>query len=419
MPQEILFIGHTWPEPHATAAGRRTVELLQFFTNKKDKVTFATAADNSLEGSIKELNLVDWVKIELNSDSFDSFILKLKPDIVLYDRFLTEEQFGSRVKENCPDALSILDTQDLHSLRIARKEAYQQNKKFIVVNWLVHDTTKREIASILRVDLALIISKYELKFLKKWLKLHSKKLLYLPFSATKSTEKHLEKNQNTYSNRRDFMFVGNGRHSPNVDAVIWLVKEIWPLIEEAIPETTLHIYGKYFPQKITDLIRPYKNIHIRGWAPDLQKTMNHHRLNLIPITYGAGLKGKVLESMELGIPFVTTAMGIEGFEGSKYVKNQVSVDPAGFAQIAVDLYSDEVKWSEAFLNGERMLACLPSKSKWEQWLNSKILRLQKNLDKHRAHNILGNILYRQEFYSTKYMSKWIELKEKGIPKDPL
>ena len=114
--------------------------------------------------------------IELNSSSFDDFVKVLNPNIVLFDRFMVEEQFGWRVSENCPNALKMLDTEDLHCLRQARQLAIKEKREFASED-LFSDVAKREIASILRCDLSLMVSEFEMELLQKQFKV-SKDLLY-------------------------------------------------------------------------------------------------------------------------------------------------------------------------------------------------------------------------------------------------
>ena len=162
--KNLLVIGTVWPEPKSSAAGSRMLQLIDFFSSQNFVITFVSAAEKSqYMFDLAEIN-IDLQSIVLNSDSFDIFIKNLNPSVVLFDRFITEEQFGWRVAENCPDAMRILDTEDLHCLRLARQFAIKQNKSF-VINDLFSDTAKREIASIFRCDLSLIISDYEMKFL--------------------------------------------------------------------------------------------------------------------------------------------------------------------------------------------------------------------------------------------------------------
>ena len=129
-PQHILIIGTVWPEPNSSAAGSRTMQLIEQFQKRNWKITFACAAADSQFSIDFEKYGIDKVSIALNNSSFDAFIKNLQPTIVLFDRFMMEEQFGWRVAENCPDALRILDTIDLHCLRLARQQAFKEKRDF-------------------------------------------------------------------------------------------------------------------------------------------------------------------------------------------------------------------------------------------------------------------------------------------------
>jgi len=118
--------------------------------------------------------------VALNCTSFDDFISELNPNIVLFDRFMLEEQFGWRVAKHCPDALRILDTEDLHSLRHARHQALKQNRPLTSAD-MNSDLAKREIAAIFRCDLSLIISDYELQLLTNNYRVPEHILLHCPF----------------------------------------------------------------------------------------------------------------------------------------------------------------------------------------------------------------------------------------------
>ena len=154
--QRVLFIGSVWPEPNSSAAGSRTMQLIEVFLSQQWEITFAsTAGDSEFMIDFSKWNLTK-VSIQLNDSRFDTFVAKLQPTVVIFDRFMTEEQFGWRVAEHCPNALRILDTIDLHCLRSARQKAFKENRKFEEDDLLKEGITKREIASILRSDLSLI-----------------------------------------------------------------------------------------------------------------------------------------------------------------------------------------------------------------------------------------------------------------------
>ena len=105
----------------------------------------------------------------------------MQPQIVLFDRFIMEEQFGWRVAEHCPEAIRILDTEDLHCLRKTREICLKKNIPFSYEELLKQDISKREIAAILRCDLSLVISPFEIEILKNTFKVAESILMYLPF----------------------------------------------------------------------------------------------------------------------------------------------------------------------------------------------------------------------------------------------
>ena len=144
MSKKLLIIGNVWPEPNSTAAGRRMFQLIETFKENNYIITFVSAASKT-ENSLPLENLnIQTFEIQLNNSSFDLLLKEIYPDMVIFDRFLTEEQFGWRVAECCPNALRILDTEDLHFLRTARHRAFK-NKEPVNLTYLVNDITKREI----------------------------------------------------------------------------------------------------------------------------------------------------------------------------------------------------------------------------------------------------------------------------------
>ena len=128
--KKLLVIGFVWPEPNSSAAGGRIMQLISIFIENGFEITFASPAlDSDFMVDLAAFG-VEKRAIELNNSSFDDFVIELNPDVVLFDRFMIEEQFGWRVSENCPKAIRLLDTEDLHCLRAARQKAFKENRVF-------------------------------------------------------------------------------------------------------------------------------------------------------------------------------------------------------------------------------------------------------------------------------------------------
>ena len=283
---KVLVIGYVWPEPRSSAAGGHMMQILETFLQQGWDITFSSPAGTGEHRADLTVLGIREVPIELNNSSFDTFISELAPDIVLFDRFMMEEQFGWRVEKHCPDALRVLETSDLQSLRDARhqrlKERLKASDDANDFNELFApalreefelmaetDLAKREIAAIYRCDLNLMISEVEIELLVEQFKLPRHLLHWCPLMVDLPSVPPV-----SFEDRAHFLSIGNFRHAPNWDAVLWMKTTIWPLIREQLPTAQLHIYGAYTPPKATALHNPGQGFHVMNWAEDALKVMS-------------------------------------------------------------------------------------------------------------------------------------------------
>jgi len=405
--EKILVIGYVWPEPNSSAAGTHMMSILRRFKKEGWQVEFSTPAQYSEHAIDLKSEGITSQSIALNCDSFDAYILNYQPDIVLFDRFMMEEQFGWRVEKNCPTAVKILDTEDLQCLRHARHQAHKAKREMTQED-LYSDIAKREIAAILRSDISLIISSYEMELLINTFKVDASLLHHLPFMV--NLEKCPEKTK-SFTQRQHFMTIGNFRHSPNWDVVLYL-QQIWPLIRRQLPQAELHIYGSYPPPKATALHNPKIGFHIKGWADDAFEVLEASRICLAPIRFGAGIKGKLLDAMIMQTPSITTSIGSEGMHNGESWGGVVADDVEAFVEAAVKLYNDEEAWTEAQAYATALLHARYDAKILGEHLIEKILYVEENLTQHRLNNFTGAMLKHHSMMSTKYMSQWIAEKNK-------
>ncbi len=410
--QNILIIGFVWPEPNSSAAGTRMEQLLLLFKEWGWSVTFATPAlDSNFMVDLETIG-VEKRTIALNCSSFDEFVQELNPSIVLFDRFLMEEQFGWRVAEYCPNALRILDTIDLHCLRLSRQKAFKEMRDFEINDLLTEDISKREIASILRCDCAIMVSEFEMDLLKNTFKIDASLLYYLPLLLEPVSKDSIQK-WLPFEERKDFIIIGNFLHEPNWNSVQYLKETIWPFIRIEIPEANLLVYGAYPSQKVLQLHQPKEGFHVMGRADNAQEVVSKARVVLAPLRFGAGIKGKLLEAMQCGTPSTTTSIGAESMFGDLPWNGFITDNPQDFASKAVFLYQDKTTWIQAQKNGIQIIEKRYLKSDYVAEFKDYILTLQNNLKQHRLNNFIGALLQHQTLQSTKYMSKWIEAKNKS------
>ncbi|MGE8339710.1 MAG: glycosyltransferase [Flavobacterium sp.] len=409
--KKLLIIGFVWPEPKSSAAGGRMMQLISIFKENGFEITFASAAqDSNFMVDLSEFGVIK-KNIELNSSTFDDFILELNPDVVLFDRFMIEEQFGWRVIEKCPKTIRILDTEDVHCLRTARQKAFKENRIFEIQDLLSEEVAKREIASILRCDLSLIISEFEMNILKDVFKINEDLFFYLPFLVDEMKEEELLKLP-SFDERKNFIFIGNFLHEPNWNTVQYLKEVIWPSIKRDFPEAILEVYGAYPSQKVLQLHQPKNGFYIMGRTEDANEVVKKARVVLAPIRFGAGLKGKLLEAMQCGTPSATTSIGSEAMHENLPWNGFIEDDSVEFAKKAIALYQDENLWKQSQKNGIEIINKCYQKSAYSSQLISLINSLLIDSKIHRLHNFMGNLLQHHAYTSTRYMSKWIEAKNK-------
>lgn len=406
----VLIIGSLWPEPASSGAGLRMMELSQLFVQQGWHVTYAsTAAPTDYSVELTSMGMAN-AEIAVNDDRFDQFVAELQPDIVLFDRFTMEEQFGWRVERTCPGAMRIVETIDLHCLREARHAQYKKEPAVIRQlsdEQLFSETAKREIASLLRSDLSIFVSQYETKLLKEKFLINSSLMHYCPFMFRAD---QINRDTATFEMRKHFITIGNFLHAPNWDAVLWLKQMIWPGIRAALPGAELHIYGAYAPAKALALDDKRTGFRVLGRAADVDDVMRDARICLAPLRFGAGIKTKLADAMRNGTPAVTTSVGAEGMHGDLPWCGAIADDAQFFVDAAVNLYRDQRAWNEAKMNGYSIISSLFDAERNGKSLVSRILSVRENLEQHRLKNFTGAMLRHHHHRSTEFMSRWIEAK---------
>lgn len=430
----VLVIGYVWPEPNSSAAGSRMLQLVRLFADRHLQVVFASAAALSEHRYDLGRLGVEEKAIALNDSSFDDYVRAYQPDLVLFDRFFTEEQFSWRVAEACPGALRVLNTEDMHSLRQVRHTLLRREQKQMAAGqamsererqsvipvlanpselyqaMLDEEITQRELAAILRSDLSLMISEYEIALLQDQFGVAPDLLCYCPFLD--AAPARIESELPTFDERKHFVVIGNFRHQPNWDAVLWLKYQLWPLIRVQLPAAELHIYGAYPPPKAMQLHSAKEGFLIKGWTQSAFNVVQQARVCLAPLRFGAGIKGKLMDAMRCGTPSVTTAIGAEGMHGALPWGGAVCNYPHEFAAAAVNLYTHQADWLAAQHCGFDILRDHFAREFYDHLLWMRLQELQEDLVAARKRNFVGQMLRHHLCQSARYMGMWIEAKNR-------
>jgi O-antigen biosynthesis protein len=267
-------------------------------------------------------NIKEWIKE--NGNSID-YVFFSRPHITI--------KYLDWVKLHT-DAKLIYYGHDLHYLRCLRE--YNLFKK---ENLLEASNKWKGIENQIfqNIDVVYSLSQLELDEIKKQhSSLKSRKIPVFIYD-------HFEK-MSTYK-KENLLFVGGFNHSPNVDAVIWFVKYILPKITDEIPDIKFYIVGSNPPNEIRKLASA--NIIVTGDVTDdqLKSYYNQCRLVVVPLRYGAGVKGKILEAMYHQVPIITTSVGAEGYVNHESLLT-VANEPDHFANQVVSLYKNTSVWEK-------------------------------------------------------------------------
>jgi glycosyltransferase involved in cell wall biosynthesis len=344
----LLFVDYAVPQYDLYAGSRTNFMYLEMLIDMGFEVYFLAGDFHPLEPYTSELNQMgietlvgDWYRdnweswLRDNGARFD-FVFFHKPDPAAF--FLPAVKRHSR-------AAIIYQCHDLHYLRLRRKaeiendqaareeaDHYEETENFIFAN----------------SDVLLTFSEVEERIIKE-------KYPRTPvFTVPLFFYHHAARVVSDFKNRHGLIFVGACAHTPNRDAVAWFCKKVFPLIQKRIPDIVLKVVGAEPPEDIAALQSEHINILGRLSDEELAELYTSARMMVVPLRFGAGVKGKVIETMHNGLPFVSTSIGIEGIREIERVA--MAYDAAeDFAQAVVSTYNDEVKLRELSLLGSQFV----------------------------------------------------------------
>jgi glycosyltransferase involved in cell wall biosynthesis len=232
----------------------------------------------------------------------------------------------------------VFDTVDLHFVREERQAAVERNAALAAA---ADRTRANELALMRSSDRVWITSSFEADLL------HS--VEGLPPIDLVPNVHDVRRDVPPFAGRAHILFVGGFLHSPNEDAVLHFVQDIFPHVRRRLPDVEFVVVGSDMPRRIQALAG--RGVSVRGHVPDLSPLLEGCRLSVAPLRYGAGVKGKVTQSLAQGLPVVATTVAAEGLDLVSGEHLFVADDPAAFADRVVELYTDERVWRRLSASG--------------------------------------------------------------------
>ncbi|MGD1809760.1 tetratricopeptide repeat protein [Dapis sp. BLCC M126] len=257
------------------------------------------------------------------------------------------QKYAWFVRQHNANAKIIYDTVDLHFLRLKRAwellpDDYDDKKK-MEKEWM--GTRELELSLARFVDLTVTVTEVEKKVFEKE---SISKVAVIPTIHTPFAGESKD-----FSERQGLLFIGGYKHLPNVDAVEWLCKSIMPKVWGNLPEMTVTLLGSNPPSEVKSLAE--EKIKVPGYVKDVSPYFLSHRAFVAPLRFGAGMKGKIGQSLEYGLPVITTSIGSEGM-GLKHDHDVLVGDTeTDFVAAIVRLYTDKYLWERLASNSQQAI----------------------------------------------------------------
>lgn len=330
----VLCVAKCIPMPDRVGADVRLFNILEILAKQHAVVFYALdgkewARDISDSEALRYETQLSAIGIRVIKSRIKDELQNPGFDIVLFEYYYNAIELLQDVRFFCPRARIIIDSVDVVYARYFAKARLTNNSSDYKI---ARETRKNELTIYKEADMVLAISEPDRQVLLS--EVPQMRIEIIP-------NIHPISNYMPYASRTQYslLFVGNFQHDPNVDAVMYFVEQILPMLKVDYPDVVLHVIGQKPPKHLSQIEN--ENIHIHGYVPDISVFLNSCQIAIAPLRFGAGLKGKVGEAMSHGLPVVSTTTGIEGFGLNPGEHVLVGDTPREFADQVIRLFDDE------------------------------------------------------------------------------
>jgi GT2 family glycosyltransferase len=323
----VLFIDSFIPFDDRSAGGRRAFEIMRLMHDLGCHVIFIADDGGEYEPYCSRVRAAGIEVIPHRGDAIDAIRrLQVQIDVAWISRPDLLQRYA-RVIEQTTQAKIVYDTVDLHFVRLQREMAVTGNE--------THWQAMRELE--LRMARTATHTVVTTEDERRLLHDEGVRASVVPIVQAPAMSPA------TFAQRRDVLFLGNYTHEPNVDAALWLAQEIMPYVWEQLPDVRLVLAGADPNTQIEKLAS--ERISVTGYVPDVAHLFDSARVFAAPLRFGAGMKGKIVQSLAHALPVVTTATGAEGI-GLTHERNAlIREDARPLADAIVRLYTDADLWN--------------------------------------------------------------------------
>lgn len=338
----VLFLDQCTPTPDRDSGSIDALNITLMLREMGFQVTFAPVSNFLHCGAYTEDLQSEGIEV-LYSPFVTSLRAHLKScnnryDLIFACRYNTLQGYYKDLKKYCKTAKLLFHTVDLHYLRLQREADLFQNKK---LSAFAKQTKTVELDLIRKSDVATVVSQAECDLLRESVQ---------PFNVhTLPYTRNIPGARTSYRDREGIVFVGSYLHPPNIDAVLFFAKEVLPLVHTKLPDVVFHIVGADPPEEVRAL--EGRRVKVMGHVKDLDSLMNSMRASVAPLRFGAGIKGKVGQSLAYGVPVVATPLAAEGMGLTDRKEILLAEEALEMAELLCAVYSSEKLWERLSQQG--------------------------------------------------------------------
>jgi GT2 family glycosyltransferase/glycosyltransferase involved in cell wall biosynthesis len=341
--KNILVVDHHIPSPDKDSGSLRMFQILKLLHQLGHRVTFipdnlADVPHYSDELRKRGIKVVHYPYIKKVRDYLISYGSEFH--VVILSRCDFAHKHITDVRLHAPQARIVFDTVDLHYLREDREAQLTRDPE---VRQKAEEKRQLEHELIEQADETWVVSPVEQRLLQQEWPSRSIQMV--------SNIVDILGSKTPFALRRDWLFIGGFQHRPNIDAVLFFVQKIYPLVSEHLRDAKFYILGDNPSPEIIALAN--ERIIVAGLQKDVRPFFDSVKLSVAPLRFGAGVKGKINQSMAFGVPVVATSLAVEGMALTNHKEILVADEPEDFARGLIELYESEELWNRLSENGIR------------------------------------------------------------------
>jgi glycosyltransferase involved in cell wall biosynthesis len=351
--KQVLVCG-PMPQSDRDTGSRRTTDLIAFLQEASWTVTFVSHQEKTGPRYTRDLQQRGVAVYPGGSRWMERLLEVGKFDLALLVFWNIAESYLPLIRRISPGTRIVVDSVDVHFLRNARRtfqdSAEQERSGLLDSNYA--SQMIREMNTYVSADAVLAVSQKERELINDLSGARS-------LAHEVPISEDLGPSPLARAERAGILYLGGFRHPPNISAVEYLCKDILPQLDRhLLAQHPVSIVGDAAHEKLRGHVQGLPHVHVVGWVPSVVPYLQRSRIMVIPLRYGAGVKGKLVQTLMAGTPCVTTSIGAEGLDLCTEEHVLIADDPAGFAEAMARLLEDEELWERLARQGRAHITAI-------------------------------------------------------------